>query len=298
MRGNRRKQLHINKFHVCAGAAGILVGSLSGCHSSSEPAPSATIGTPDEKSSTASPPEDRQLPHRPAVKPVAQPLTVDEKPADEPTRSPEQQQALQLFDRLVTPGLEASEWESVHQQLLLIGPDAVPVLAERLSQGTPLERETATTLLLLLGPDATNAADALIGALDDPSTFVRANAAAALVQFPEQRATAVPVLVSLLESEDPQLQQLAAMNLNTIGMEAEQHVVDLQRVLSVDHPPEVLVPVVELLGRIGPAATSAVPKLQQIAFEQSGEVGRAANTAIQQIKATDSESPPPVFRTP
>jgi hypothetical protein len=48
-------------------------------------------------------------------------------------------------------------------------------------------------------------------------------------------------------------------------------------------PTDVVLPVVELLGRIGPAAEAAVPRLQQIAFEQEGEAGAAATAALEQI---------------
>lgn len=91
------------------------------------------------------------------------------------------------------------------------------------------------------------------------------------------------ILVGLLDSDDSQLRQMAATNLNAVGPEAGKHVEHLAKALTRDDPPEVLGPVVELLGRIGRPAQAAVPGLQKIVFERRGELRDAASIAIQLI---------------
>jgi HEAT repeat protein len=192
------------------------------------------------------------------------------------------------FETLLTPGIEPEEWDGAHQQLLELGSKAVPFLIRKLNTGNEIERETAATTLALIGPGAEEAVPVLVEALNDPADFVRANAAAALVQFPDQHPRAARVLVSLLKSSDPHLRQMAGMNLSALDGEAELDVDELAGILEAETAPEVLVPVVELLGRIGPAAGPAVPKLRQIAFDQPGDAGTAAAQAIQLIT---TESP-------
>ncbi|QDT32472.1 HEAT repeat domain-containing protein [Thalassoglobus polymorphus] len=193
------------------------------------------------------------------------------------------------FEKLVTPANSIEAWEQAHQAVLDLGEEVVPLLADRLKNGNNIERETAASTLISFGPDAEGAIPELRSALKDPVPFVRANAAITLVQFPKEAPQAVSVLVTLLEHDDPTLQQMAAMNLSVLGEDASSHVDDLTRILDTTEGPELLLPVVELLGRIGPAAETAVPKLKQIAFEQKGEVGAAANSAIQLIQTESQE---------
>ena len=92
----------------------------------------------------------------------------------------------------------------------------------------------------------------------------------------------------LLASDDPQLRQMAVTNLSNFGAEAAPFVPQLADVLD-DGASDVVVPVVELLGRIGPAAEAAVPRLQQIAFEEEGEARTAATAALGQITPGERE---------
>ena len=77
------------------------------------------------------------------------------------------------------------------------------------------------------------------------------------------------------------------VNLGSFGVEAAPEVEVLASVLD-DKDEEVVLPVVQLLGRIGQKAEPAMPKLQQIAFEQEGEIRKAAESAIQQIRAPEA----------
>lgn len=194
---------------------------------------------------------------------------------------------LKSFEALLTPLDSFEKWEAANQKLLKFGDPAVPLLAQKLREGNDVERELAASTLVLVGPAAKAAIPALRKGLTDEIPFVRANSAVALVQFPEESAVAIPVLVALLEHEDSNLQQLAAMNLSVLGEEASPHVAQLTKILKLKSDDrEVVIPVVQLLGRIGPAAGSAIPQLKQIAFEQKGEVSDAATSAIQLIQTT------------
>jgi hypothetical protein len=73
-----------------------------------------------------------------------------------------------------------------------------------------------------------------------------------------------------------------ATNLSNFGPEAAACVPQLTAALD-QAAPEMLRPIVELLGRIGPAAEPARPKLQQIAFEQDGDASAAATAALELI---------------
>ncbi len=277
----------LRRYIVLGSGLGLLVGCQGKtvdepAHSSSEISKSEIKGeltafsTPVIKNSLQAPSLD--LPS-PTVK------TPEPEPVDPRTVAAEV-----LFAKLVNPGLSMEDWEQTHTQLLEIGESAVPVLAKGLSSTNNIERETAATTLALLGPFAKGASTELIAALADSSPFVKANAAAALVLIAGQEAVAIPVLVETLHSSDPNLRQMAAMNLNAVGREASPHVAELTRVLMNEQSPEVLVPVVQLLGRIGPGAALAVPKLQQIAFEQPGELSTEANFAIEQIQTASGDS--------
>lgn len=191
--------------------------------------------------------------------------------------------AQQLFNRLTDPQIPSADWDAVHLELIELGSDGAVVLGERLQQGVSLEREMAAMTLALIGADAHPATESLIAALRDESPFVRANAAAALVQIPERAVVAVPTLVELLESSDGGLRQLAATNLGVIGAEAAPFAERLAQSIAADRDPEVVIPVVQLLGRIGPSAQSALPGLRQIAFETDGATGEAVRETIQRI---------------
>lgn len=279
----------------------VICNTFAGCGADPSPAPQtnqtsqtrqsgSTVSllneTPDVETATNSTSDDGlQEVKTPLLMPVE---TVSEKalPAQPLQFNPD---IVQAFEKLMAPADSFEDWEKAHQALLNFGKDAVPLLAHKLQQGKALERETAASSLVAFGPDAEPAIAALRIALQDDVPFVRANAAVTLVQFPQESQLAIPVLFSFLEHPDPNLQQMAAMNLSALGSDASRHVEELTRILGQTDGPEILLPVVELLGRIGPAAEVAVPKLKQIAFEQTGDVQNAAKSAIQQIESTNKE---------
>jgi len=188
----------------------------------------------------------------------------------------------QLFGRLVSPVPSTESWDEILDQLLK-EERAAKVLGKKLAAGTAPERELAASTLALMGPDALSAEKELTAALQDELPFVRANAAATLVQLPDHAEQAIPTLMQLLFSNDPQLRQLAAVNLNAAGVAMNDHVEQFRQTLQQENSEDVLTPVVELLGRIGRPAESALPELRKIARQQPGELGAKANSAIQLI---------------
>ncbi|AMV16824.1 HEAT repeat domain-containing protein [Planctomyces sp. SH-PL14] len=196
--------------------------------------------------------------------------------------------AEKAWRNLMRPDLAAEQWDAAQQALVELGAEATPLLNRELGSSEEYHREIAATLVAQLGTPSEATQKALLPLLDDKSLFVRANAAAALAPVAEHSETVVPVLTKLLKADDPQLRKMAAMNLSSFGKEAAPEVATLAAALE-DSDAEVVLPVVQLLGRIGPRAEPAMQRLQQIAFEQEGEVKRAAQTAIEQIRTSANE---------
>lgn len=286
-------------------AALILLGLVVGCGSSGNqpPQPSQSPKLAEQPASdTAKQPPPRTV--RTLASPetsvpatllqmATKPSATDEVAADATSdATSEGSQALAAncaFQTLVEPGVGTEQWEQAQQKLLSLGPAAVPVLVEALENGDAFQRETAVTVLALMGSPSPEAVPALLKLLEDPSSFVRANAATALILSPQHAATAVPVLIDLLKSDDSQMRQLAATNLELLGPDVPIDVEKLADSLADGESADVLLPVVELLGRIGPAAGPAVPKLERIAFEHSGDLREAATHALNQIRSGQKE---------
>ena len=298
---------------ICAGAViGLCVSTLVGCRSNSEtdviPAAPTEGAIHDTRANTAvarasnpasaseSERHDRvESPDSNVETSARMPsLATDEihqqtrerRPSESAESSPQPQlsaEAVSLFNRLNSPGLSFEDWDQTQQQLVAMGAEAVPVLAARLRSSSELDRESAATTLALMGTSAEGAIAELMDALNDESDFVRANSAAALVQFPGHEEDVAWVLVSLLETSQPHLREMAALNLSALGSEAAPHVKQLTSTLAADNPPEIKLPVVQLLGRIGPPAKGAIPQLKQIAFEEQGPIRDEAAAALNLI---------------
>lgn len=206
-----------------------------------------------------------------------------------PQSKPIPVEIFKAFEKLTQPLDSFEEWESANQTFLNFGAETLPLLTEKLQQGNDVERELAASTLVALGEVAEPAIGSLRKALADSLPFVRANAAVALMSFSETRDEAISVLIHFLQHSDQNLSQMAAVNLSMMGGEASQHVVELTSVLEKKtEQPQVLLPVVQLLGQIGAEAEQALPQLRQIAFEKQGEIGDAAYSAIQLIETATS----------
>jgi hypothetical protein len=250
-----------------------LAASLQGCGSkpaaetpAAPPSPSVAAKAPGSPTATVTP----QLTIEPEAASVPPVVEIDPK-------------VLAAWDGIRSPDSTAEAWEQAQQTILDQGAAVEPFLVGKLTSGDSMQRETAVMLLAQLGVPSEAARKSLTPLLKDDSEFIRANAAAALAAVEELHEDVIPVLTGLLKSDDPQLRKMAALNLNAFGPEAAGQVESLAAALD-DKDTEVVLPVVQLLGRIGPKAGPTIEKLQQIAFEQSGEIKDAAESAIQLIK--------------
>lgn len=251
--------------------AAVLAIALAGCGGASSPdavSDSAATSTQPagETVGSATPPAPDRLPA--SVIETSRPQSLAEADA--------------LFETLAGQETAPADWEQAQQRLIELGAAAVPTLERELASSESYRREVAASGLAMLGPDSATAAPALQQALQDASIHVRANAATALCAIPEQEAIVIPALAELLVSDDEQVRQMSAVNLSNFGEDAAPYVGSLTRVLE-RVPNDVLVPMLELLGRIGPPAEAAAPRLQQIAFEQTGEAQQAAQAALEKI---------------
>ena len=259
--------------------APVLVIAVAGCGSEPATPPTSTAATASaepQPQTESAPPQADEDPERPLTG-VAKAL-----------RSQPELEPYALFNTLASPDTSPEDWDKSQNRLIELGEAAVPALEHELNSRDPRRREIAASGLAMLGPASATAAPALKEALQDESIYVRANAATALCAIPEQEAIVIPALVKLLISEDPQVRQMSAVNLSNFGPEAAPHVQDLTAALE-QAPDDVLVALLELVGRIGPEAKSAAPHVQQIAFEQSGDAQQAAQAALERINDTPAD---------
>ena len=132
----------------------------------------------------------------------------------------------------------------IYDQLLVLSPDSIHALARGLQDpDTEFRRNVALALGVLSGGwwsfrgeqrrvDLTPVLPALIAALHDTDSKVRAWAAQDIGNVGAAAATAVPALLTLLASEDEGLRNSACIALRGIGPSAAPALPALQRALS------------------------------------------------------------------
>lgn len=131
-----------------------------------------------------------------------------------------------------------------------IGEPAVPALITALADSRENVRASAAYALGEMGPTAAGAVDALIGLFTDESAEVRRHAISAVGMIKEPASKTVPALVKVLEDKaDTDLAFFAA----------------------------------QALTRIGPAATAAIPALQEALLSESAYVRGFASEALGRI---------------
>ena len=147
------------------------------------------------------------------------------------------------------PALE-SRRQQVYDELHALGPASVPALARALRDTDPQMRRDVAVALDVLGggwwhfPDGDSKLDlrpalpALLTALQDSDSSVRAWAAQDLSDMGAAGAAAVPHLRAMLRSPDPVSRGSACIALGGIGSEARDALPDLRRALN-DSSPEV-----------------------------------------------------------
>ncbi len=191
-----------------------------------------------------------------------------------------------------------------HQALKDGGRSAVPVLAELLQKDANAEaRWKAADLLGRLGPEARQtppALSSLSSALKDANPQVRAVAATALASVGPAGSEAIPALQEMLSTQDclPALRALALY-----GSDAAPAIGKIVVLLQQEGDSEIRWNAANTLGKMGPAAKKAVPKLvaamkdpeplvREHAAEALGEIGPDAKDAIpaltQALKDSDA----------
>jgi hypothetical protein len=253
--------------------------ALTGCSSGDSPQGDATA--PAAKATSESPAQPAAAVPTHENQPTATdaPMTSA---SQEP--SPQEQAARTAFRTMTSPAVSTQEWEAAHQKLQEIGEPALPVLVEGLQDKQTFKREMASTVLALFGPAAEPVAEQLIAALGDESVFVRANVAAALLQMPEHVERVVPVLAEFLAGDDVELRRMAATNLAAVDAEQARPLMPQLITALDDSDREVVYYCVQLLGRMGPDAEAALPKLRALQTEGDAELKSAVSTAILQIE--------------
>lgn len=194
--------------------------------------------------------------------------------------APEIGEAEAAFRTMTMENPDPDAWSAAYQKLEEIGAPALPVLLEGLKSELQMTREMASSVLAQFGARAESAADDLIAALDDESTFVRANVATALLQMPDHVDGVVPVFAQILAGEDAELRRTAATNLASIETAKVRPLVPQLIAALGDSDREVVFSVTQLLGRIGPDAADALPKLRVVGAEGDDDLQAAVATAI------------------
>jgi len=108
--------------------------------------------------------------------------------------------------------------------------------------------------------------------------------------MPDQVDDVLPVVTEILDSEDANLRQMAAMNLaNLAAVDAEAAEPLLPTLIAQldDNDREVVFHIVQLLGRIGPPAGDALPKLKELDADDDEQLQTVISAAIERISAGD-----------
>lgn len=166
-------------------------------------------------------------------------------------------------------------WWILRGALVAIGPDAVPMLVERIESGEAVVRRTALSVLGELGPGAAGAVRVLVSALQDAG--VRADAAHALGGIGEAAVEAVPALAEGLKAGDAEFRAACAGALAGIGPKARDASPALRAALA-DIEPDVRSAAARALGALG--ATDAVAELIALARSDDQDVRSSAIAAL------------------
>jgi HEAT repeat protein len=181
---------------------------------------------------------------------------------------------------------------------------ALPALLGRLKDKYACVREQAARAIGRLGPAAAAAMPDLIPLLSDKSVCVRTQTAYALGKLGPLAAPAIPDLLPLLQQRNERVRDQVTDTLRKIGQDAAPAVPVLLRWLAgdlsgtgidLDDPLAPLASwglplkrrtIVQIIGRIGPGATAAVPALRQIVGDtkESLELKQDAETALERIE--------------
>ena len=202
------------------------------------------------------------------------------------------------FARLVEAHREGQPdaWTEADAELTELGTAALPALVDGLKSRSRDERELASAGMAKLGAEALAAEDALMAALDDESEVVRVNVTSVLSlqtspdSSEQQTQPLLAALLKLLDSENANTRQAAAVTLSNLGPQAAPAVPRLAEALK-DGNANVRKAAAETLGRLGSAAKEAIGPLEALAADEEadGATRTAASEALERLRGATSK---------
>lgn len=164
----------------------------------------------------------------------------------------------------------------------------LPALSDGVSDPDWHARQITINILDMLGPAAAPAAPALVGALNDPNSFVRWAAARAVAKLAPQSAdTAVPALTTLLGDADLDLLLASASALEQYGPAALPAAPTLAQLVHAGRAADARLAGIHALEHMGPrAAETSVPTFVNALTDPDARVREAAALALGKLGTT------------
>ncbi len=188
--------------------------------------------------------------------------------------------------------------------------ESLPALLPLLRDGSVEVRLKALDTIGKMRGEATVALGAVLEVMgNDLIPIVRQHAARAAASVATDGTKVIPALIRRLHDDAPDMRGEAARAIGDYGRAAAVAVVPLTEALSddgarwqaeaadVNRPRAVRYDVASALGKIGPAAVSALPKLRELSrADAEREVRVAAALAVLRINAADDEALPVIIK--
>jgi HEAT repeat protein len=212
-----------------------------------------------------------------------------------------------LIDALENPNEKVRERAIVALAFMQPPPkEAIPALVRRLGERNRDIRRNAVDAIGRMGKDAAHVLAAIVDlATNDADEYVRRSAVAAAAMLDGDGKLAVPACLRALKDKSPEVRSQAAQRLGNFGAKADSAVaaltagLDDQAMRSQWLAPDfggaraVRYDVAEALGKIGPAAAPALPKLRNmLRSDKDGEVRAIAAQTILRLDPSDKEALP------
>jgi len=165
---------------------------------------------------------------------------------------------------------------------LQAGDVLLPIAQDWLRSSDPVQHLEALRTLSALGPRARTAAPAVRELLKDRDLMIRSGAAAVLLQFDPGAEDAQEVLLAVLEDPNakPDQKFMVGMPLCKFAIPTRAAVPRLVRCLDDSQPEQVRTTALTALGRSGPAATVATPRMIELLGDRDSWIRRAAAEAL------------------
>lgn len=167
---------------------------------------------------------------------------------------------------------------------------SVPALIEAAASKDIKLSDSAIDSLGEIGPDAREAAGILHSVMTGPANVgLRRSAAEAMRKIGVHQDEVIDFFNTELDSSDPHATHGAALALGKIGPPAARAVPKLIEVMSKD---PTRTQAIEALGQMGPAASTAIPRLLEILQDKKSHSRQAAASALVKIGADPSQVAP------